>query len=69
MNTVKEPNDNSGWGGPWTEKKLDAVNYEKAHLTVMHKYPKHKTIYFFQGRPLNRSHLIFAQPPLQVGKI
>ena len=47
MNIVNEPNDNSGWGGPWTEKKLNAfVKYVKAYLTIMNKYPKYKTIYF-----------------------
>ncbi|GAB4487045.1 MAG: three-Cys-motif partner protein TcmP [Saprospiraceae bacterium] len=47
MNTVNEPNENSSWGGPWTEKKLNAfVKYVKAYLTIMNKYPKYKTIYF-----------------------
>ncbi|HFA51978.1 MAG TPA: three-Cys-motif partner protein TcmP, partial [Bacteroidetes bacterium] len=35
-----------GWGGPWTEKKLDAfIKYVKAYLTIMNKY-HWKTIYF-----------------------
>lgn len=35
------------WGGPWTEKKLEAFEkYVKAYLTIMNKYPYWKTIYF-----------------------
>lgn len=35
------------WGGPWTEKKLDAFSkYVSAYLTIMSKYPYWKTIYF-----------------------
>lgn len=35
------------WGGPWTEKKLDAFSkYVKAYLTIMAKHSYWKTIYF-----------------------
>ncbi|WP_202552244.1 three-Cys-motif partner protein TcmP [Ginsengibacter hankyongi] len=35
------------WGGPWTEKKLDAfAKYVKAYLTIMRRFPQWKTIYF-----------------------
>jgi three-Cys-motif partner protein len=36
-----------GWGGPWTEKKLNAFSkYVRAYLTIMKKHPYWKTIYF-----------------------
>jgi three-Cys-motif partner protein len=42
---LKEPK--SGWGGTWTEKKLNAfAKYVAAYLTIMKKYPYWKTIYF-----------------------
>jgi three-Cys-motif partner protein len=45
QNVLNEPS--GDWGGPWTEKKLDAfVKYVKAYLTIMKQYPKWKTIYF-----------------------
>ena len=35
------------WGGPWTEKKLDAFSkYVWSYLTIMKKFPYWKTIYF-----------------------
>jgi three-Cys-motif partner protein len=35
------------WGGPWTEKKLDAFEqYVTAYLKIMNKQPQWKTIYF-----------------------
>ncbi len=35
------------WGGPWTEKKLDAFEqYVTAYLTIMNKHPYWQTIYF-----------------------
>lgn len=35
------------WGGPWTEKKLNAFSkYVAAYLTIMKKFPYWKTIYF-----------------------
>jgi three-Cys-motif partner protein len=35
------------WGGPWTEKKLDAFeNYVRAYLVIMNKNPYWETIYF-----------------------
>ncbi len=35
------------WGGPWTEKKLNAFSkYVWSYLTIMKKYPYWKTIYF-----------------------
>jgi three-Cys-motif partner protein len=35
------------WGGPWTEKKLEAFSkYVWSYLTIMKKYPYWKTIYF-----------------------
>lgn len=47
MKTGNEPNENFGWGGPWTEKKLDAfIKYVKAYLTIMNKNPQYTTIYF-----------------------
>lgn len=47
MNSFNEPNENYGWGGPWTEKKLDAfIKYVKAYLTIMNKNPQYTTIYF-----------------------
>jgi len=37
----------NGWGGIWTEKKLDAFSrYVTAYLTIMNKNPFWKTIYF-----------------------
>jgi three-Cys-motif partner protein len=45
QNILNEPS--ADWGGPWTEKKLDAfVKYVKAYLIIMEKYPQWKTIYF-----------------------
>jgi len=35
------------WGGPWTEKKLDAfAKYVSAYLYIMKKNPQWDTIYF-----------------------
>lgn len=35
------------WGGPWTEKKLDAfAKYVSAYLNIMKKYPQWETLYF-----------------------
>jgi three-Cys-motif partner protein len=35
------------WGGPWTEKKLEAFSkYVWSYLTIMKKFPFWKTIYF-----------------------
>ncbi|MFZ4414419.1 MAG: three-Cys-motif partner protein TcmP [Bacteroidales bacterium] len=46
INTVNEPQTN-GWGGQWTERKLDAfAKYVSAYLTIMKKNPFWKTIYF-----------------------
>jgi len=45
MNIINEPA--SSWGGPWTEKKLEAFSkYVWSYLTIMKKYPYWKTIYF-----------------------
>ena len=42
---LKEPNSN--WGGPWTEKKLDAfAKYVWSYLTIMKKFHYWETIYF-----------------------
>ena len=42
---VNEPKQE--WGGPWTEKKLDAfTKYVWSYLTIMKKFPYWKTIYF-----------------------
>jgi len=42
---VNEPKSN--WGGPWTEKKLDAFSkYVRSYLIIMKKFPYWKTIYF-----------------------
>lgn len=36
-----------GWGGPWTERKLEAFSkYVWSYLTIMKKHPYWKTIYF-----------------------
>lgn len=44
-NIVNEPT--VEWGGPWTEKKLEAFSkYVWSYLTIMKKYPYWKTIYF-----------------------
>jgi len=44
-NIVNEPG--GEWGGPWTEKKLDAFSkYVWSYLTIMKKFPYWKTIYF-----------------------
>lgn len=44
-NIVSEPSDN--WGGPWTEKKLDAFSkYVWSYLKIMGKNPYWETIYF-----------------------
>ncbi|MCL6261469.1 three-Cys-motif partner protein TcmP [Aquiflexum sp. TKW24L] len=45
-NIVNEPS-SEGWGGPWTEKKLNAFSkYVWSYLTILKKYPQWKTIYF-----------------------
>lgn len=45
QNVLNEPS--GDWGGPWTEKKLDAfVKYVQAYLTIMKQHPGWKTIYF-----------------------
>jgi len=37
----------NAWGGPWTEKKLNAFSkYVWSYLTIMKKFPFWKTIYF-----------------------
>lgn len=39
--------DNDGWGGSWTEKKLNAFSkYVWSYLTIMKKFPYWETIYF-----------------------
>jgi three-Cys-motif partner protein len=44
-NFVNEPA--GEWGGPWTEKKLEAFSkYVWSYLTIMKKHPYWKTIYF-----------------------
>ena len=44
-NLVNEPP--GEWGGPWTEKKLEAfLKYVWSYLTIMKKFPYWKTIYF-----------------------
>lgn len=44
-NIVNEPQ--GDWGGPWTEKKLEAFSkYVWSYLTIMKKLPYWKTIYF-----------------------
>jgi three-Cys-motif partner protein len=45
MNQLQEPS--ASWGGPWTEKKLDAfAKYVWSYLTIMKKFPYWETIYF-----------------------
>lgn len=45
IDLVNEPP--SDWGGPWTEKKLEAFSkYVWSYLTIMKKNPYWKTIYF-----------------------
>jgi len=44
-NVVDEPS--GEWGGPWTERKLEAFSkYVWSYLTIMKKFPYWKTIYF-----------------------
>lgn len=44
-NITNEPPEE--WGGPWTEKKLEAFSkYVRSYLTIMKKNPYWKTIYF-----------------------
>lgn len=44
-NIVNEPP--GEWGGPWTEKKLQAFSkYVWSYLTIMRKFPYWQTIYF-----------------------
>ena len=44
-NIVNEPQ--GDWGGPWTEKKLEAFSkYVWSYLSIMKKFPYWKTIYF-----------------------
>jgi len=46
QSTINEPSGDE-WGGPWTEKKLDAFSkYVRSYLTIMKKYPYWQTIYF-----------------------
>ncbi|RLD59985.1 MAG: hypothetical protein DRJ01_10465 [Bacteroidetes bacterium] len=47
-NSNNVENEPSGdWGGPWTEKKLEAFSkYVWSYLTIMKKFPYWKTIYF-----------------------
>ena len=47
------------WGGPWTEKKLEAFSkYVWSYLTIMKKFPYWKTIYFdgFAGSGARKRH-------------
>lgn len=45
QNILNEPP--GEWGGPWTEKKLEAFSkYVWSYLTIMKKFPYWKTIYF-----------------------
>ncbi len=45
QNTLNEPGDE--WGGPWTEKKLDAFSkYVSSYLTIMKQHPYWQTVYF-----------------------
>lgn len=47
---VSEPH--SGWGGAWTEEKLDALQkYVSAYLTIMKKYAKENgwTLFYFDA--------------------
>ena len=35
------------WGGKWTEVKLNSfIEYVRAYLTILNKYPHYKSIYF-----------------------
>jgi hypothetical protein len=41
------------WGGPWTEKKLEAFSkYVWSYLTILKQQPQWQTIYFdgFAGK-------------------
>ena len=45
-NMLNEPSGDD-WGGPWTEKKLEAFSkYVWSYLTIMRKFPFWETIYF-----------------------
>lgn len=49
---MREPNNSfnkprSDWGGPWTQKKLEAFSkYVRSYLTIMKNFPFWETIYF-----------------------
>jgi three-Cys-motif partner protein len=44
---MKENEQKEGWGGPWTERKLEAFSkYVWSYLTIMKEYPFWETIYF-----------------------
>lgn len=46
-NTIVNEASGDDWGGPWTEKKLQAFSkYVSAYLTIMKKFPYWETIYF-----------------------
>lgn len=45
-NKVEEPSP-QGWGGTWTEIKLQAfIDYVIKYLIILNRFPKYKTIYF-----------------------
>lgn len=45
-NILSEP-PSDDWGGPWTEKKLEAfAKYVNSYLTILKQHPFWKTIYF-----------------------
>jgi three-Cys-motif partner protein len=45
QNVLNEPS--GDWGGPWTEKKLEAfAKYVKSYLIILNQHPFWKTIYF-----------------------
>lgn len=46
-NSILNEPPSDDWGGPWTEKKLQAFSrYVSAYLTIMKKFPYWETIYF-----------------------
>ena len=44
---MKEKSKSGSWGGPWTEKKLEAFGkYVSVYLKILKRQPQWKTIYF-----------------------
>lgn len=64
---LQEPSEH--WGGPWTEKKLNAFSkYVDAYLTILQANPYWKTIYFdgFAGNGSRKDPKTFLYNQLQI---